>query len=251
MSKYCGNARRPAVGCQLPTRRGHLPVHNPNISMSTKSEAEIQIRETVFIVDDDPSICEGLVNLLESVGIAARSYPSAEAFAKEWTATNMGCLLLDARLPGISGVEFQEQMQKSGIAFPVIFMTAHGDVPMVRKVLKAGAIEFLVKPFQKEELLHAVEHAFALDRARRKSDDLTNAIQTKADTLTERERQVMELVTAGLTNKEIADKLYLSIVTIKLHRSQVMRKMGAGSLADLVKMSEKLSEFRRADENQH
>lgn len=190
------------------------------------------------------------MNLLESVGIAAQSFATAEAFAKEWNPASAGCLLLDARLPGISGVEFQEQLQKSGIAFPVIFMTAHGDVPMVRKVLKAGAIEFLVKPFQKEELLHAVEHAFALDRTRRKSDDLNNAIQTKADTLTQRERQVMELVTAGLTNKEIADKLYLSIVTIKLHRSQVMRKMGAGSLADLVKMSEKLSESRHADENQ-
>lgn len=218
--------------------------------MSKKTIPARPIRETVFIVDDDPSIREGVMNLLESVGIAAQSFATAEAFAKEWNPASAGCLLLDARLPGISGVEFQEQLQKSGIAFPVIFMTAHGDVPMVRKVLKAGAIEFLVKPFQKEELLHAVEHAFALDRTRRKSDDLNNAIQTKADTLTQRERQVMELVTAGLTNKEIADKLYLSIVTIKLHRSQVMRKMGAGSLADLVKMSEKLSESRHADENQ-
>lgn len=208
--------------------------------MSKKTEAENPIRQTVFIVDDDASICEGLVNLLESVGIAARSYPSAEAFANEWTAANTGCLLLDARLPGISGVEFQEQLKESAIGLPVIFMTAHGDVPMVRKVLKAGAVEFLVKPFQKEELLHAVEQAFALDRARRKADYLTNAILAMVATLTERERQVMDMVTAGLTNKEIADKLYLSIVTVKLHRSQVMRKMQAGSLADLVKMAERL-----------
>lgn len=210
--------------------------------MSEKPEVASPVRETVFIVDDDPSICEGLVNLFESVEVAALAYPSAEAFAKEWNPASAGCLLLDARLPGISGVEFQEQLQKSGIALPVIFMTAHGDVPMVRKVMKAGAVEFLVKPFQKEELLHAVEQAFSLDRARRKAVDLMNSIQARANTLTERERQVMELVTAGLTNKEIADKLYLSIVTIKLHRSQVMRKMQAGSLADLVKMSERLSD---------
>lgn len=214
--------------------------------MSTKAHSANPIREMVFIVDDDPSICEGVVNLLESVGITAQSYPSAEAFAKEWSPGNAGCLLLDARLPGISGVEFQEQLKESGIRLPVIFMTAHGDVPMVRKVLKAGAVEFLVKPFQKEELLHAVEQAFALDTARRKADDLTNAIQAMADTLTERERQVMEMVTAGLTNKEIADKLYLSLVTVKLHRSQVMRKMQAGSFADLVKIAERLQESHRS-----
>ena len=218
--------------------------------MSTKRESKKPIRETVFIVDDDPSICEGLMNLLESVGVAARSYSSAEAFTHAWNPESAGCLLLDGRLPGISGVELQEQLRRSGIALPVIFMTAHGDVPMVRKVLKAGAVEFLVKPFQKEELLHAVEQAFILDRTRRYADDLMNAIQARADSLTERERQVMEMVTAGLTNKEIADRLYLSIVTVKLHRSQAMRKMQAGSLADLVKMAEKLRESRGASESQ-
>jgi FixJ family two-component response regulator len=218
--------------------------------MSTKAAAEHPTRDTVFIVDDDPSICEALVNLLESVGIVARSYPSAEAFAMGWTPADAGCLLLDARLPGISGVEFQEKLKESGFRLPIVFMTAHGDVPMVRKVMKAGAVEFLAKPFQKEELFHAVEQAFALDRARRKADDLSNAIQSRAETLTERERQVMELVTTGLTNKEIADKLHLSVVTIKLHRSQVMRKMEAGSLADLVKMSEKLSESHDSDRSQ-
>ncbi len=208
--------------------------------MNTTATSDKPIRETVFIVDDDPSICEGLVNLLESVGIGARSYPSAESFAKEWNPANAGCLLLDARLPGISGVEFQEQMKKSGIALPVIFMTAHGDVPMVRKVMKSGAVEFLVKPFQKEELLQAVKHAFTLDHMRRKAEDLRNVVQARLETLTERERQVMDLVTAGLTNKEIAEQLCLSVVTIKLYRGQMMRKMQAGSLADLVKMSEKL-----------
>ncbi|HEV2326754.1 MAG TPA: response regulator [Terracidiphilus sp.] len=217
--------------------------------MSKETESEKPIHQTVFIVDDDPSIREGLVNLLESVRVPARSYPTAEAFEKEWNPANAGCLLLDARLPGISGVEFQEQLQKSGIALPVIFMTAHGDVPMVRKVMKAGAVEFLVKPFQKEELLQAVEQAFALDRARRKADDIMTTVHARFEALTERERQVMELVTAGMTNKEIADRLCLSIVTVKLHRGQMMRKMQASSLADLVKMSEKLQESRTASEN--
>lgn len=217
--------------------------------MSKETESEKPIHQTVFIVDDDPSIREGLVNLLESVRVPARSYPTAEAFEKEWNPANAGCLLLDARLPGISGVEFQEQLQKSGIALPVIFMTAHGDVPMVRKVMKAGAVEFLVKPFQKEELLQAVEQAFALDRARRKADDIMTTVHARLEALTERERQVMELVTAGMTNKEIADRLCLSIVTVKLHRGQMMRKMQASSLADLVKMSEKLQESRTASEN--
>ena len=199
--------------------------------MSTKTESEKPIRETVFIVDDDPSICEGLINLLDSVGVAARSFSSAEAFAKDWSPASAGCLLLDARLPGISGVELQEQLQKSGVSLPVIFMTAHGDVPMVRKVMKAGAVEFLVKPFQKEELLHAVEQAFSLDRTRRKVDDFMTTVQARVGTLTERERQVMDLVTAGLSNKQIAEQLHLSIVTVKLHRGQVMRKMKADSLA--------------------
>src|SRR5579863_2810565 len=125
-------------------------------------------QQTVFIVDDDLSICEGLTNLLESVGITAQSFSSAEDFTTNWRLGYTGCLLLDARLPGMSGVEFQEQMHTTGIELPIIFMTAHGDMPMVRKVMKAGAVEFLIKPFQKEELLHAVEQAFLSDRERRR-----------------------------------------------------------------------------------
>jgi FixJ family two-component response regulator len=199
-----------------------------------------RVEQTVFIVDDDPSICEGLQNLLESVGIPADSYASAEAFKDKWSWEKRGCLLLDARLPGIGGIAFQEQMRATGIDLPIIFMTAHGDIPMVRKVMKAGAVEFLTKPFQKEELLQAVQEAFTLDRAKRGADTLVNTIQARVETLSEREREVMDLVTEGLTNKEIAEKLFLSVVTIKLHRGQVMRKMQAESLADLVRMSEKI-----------
>jgi FixJ family two-component response regulator len=152
-----------------------------------------------------------------------------------------GCLVLDVRLPGMSGMELHAKLVESQVSIPVIIMTGHGDMPMVRKALKAGAVEFLIKPFQDEELLQAVEQAFERDRARRQAGNLVNSIQSRAETLTPREREVMALVTAGLTNKEIAQQLYLSLVTIKLHRGNVMKKMQAGSLADLVKMSEKIN----------
>lgn len=195
--------------------------------------------ETVFIVDDDASICEGLANLLDSVGIATEQYSSAESFWESWNDSRAGCLLLDARLPGTSGVEFQEQLRRMEIGLPIIFMTAHGDVPMVRKVMKAGAIEFLTKPFQKPELLHAVEQAFERDRARRLEDSIVSAIKARIDSLTDREREVMAMVTAGLLNKQIAAELNLSEITVKVHRRRVMDGMQAGSLAELVKMCER------------
>jgi FixJ family two-component response regulator len=214
--------------------------------MTEKAEATIRTSEAVFIVDDDASICEGLSNLLESVGIRAETYSSAEAILENWSAANAGCMLLDARLPGMSGVEFQEQMQQLGIGMPVIFMTAHGDVPMVRKVMKAGAVEFLTKPFQKEELLHAIDHAFAFDRERRREEEILNSIKARMGTLTGREREVMERVTAGLLNKQIAAELNLSEITVKLYRRQVMDKMQAKSLAELVKLSERVKTTSRA-----
>ena len=208
--------------------------------MAITQESSRRVRETVFIVDDDASICEGLCNLLDAVGIPAQHYPSAEAFRDKWNEQHAGCLLLDARLPGISGVEFQEQMQAAGMFLPVIFMTAHGDMPMVRKVMKAGAVEFLIKPFQKEELLHAVEQAFAWDRSRREEKAVVNSIRMRIDSLTDREREVLTMVTAGLLNKQIAAELNLSEITIKLHRRRVMDGMRAGSLAELVKMCERV-----------
>jgi FixJ family two-component response regulator len=195
---------------------------------------------TVFIVDDDAAICAGLCDLLESIGLKTRHFPSAEEFLDTWNPRMSGCLVLDVRLPGMSGMELHAKLAEAGTSLPVIIMTAHGDMPMVRKALKAGAVEFLIKPFQDEELQQAVEQAFALDRDQRRADKLVNSIQARHETLTERERQVMDLVAAGLTNKEIAERLYLSVVTIKLHRGQVMRKMQAESLADLVKMSERM-----------
>jgi FixJ family two-component response regulator len=200
-------------------------------------------RETVFIVDDDAAICEGLSNLLDSVGIVTEQYASAEAFWESWNDARAGCMLLDARLPGISGVELQEHLRKRGIGLPIIFMTAHGDIPMVRKVMKAGAIEFLTKPFQKQELLHAVKQAFEQDRARRNEDSIVSAISARIKSLTDREREVMAMVTAGLLNKQIAAELNLSEITVKIHRRRVMDGMQAGSLAELVKMCER-AKFR-------
>lgn len=213
--------------------------------MMSNKDSAIRSTEAVFIVDDDASICEGLSNLLESVGIRAECYASAEAFQQSWSESNAGCLLLDARLPGMSGVEFQDRMRKLGIAMPVIFMTAHGDVPMVRKVMKAGAVEFLTKPFQKEELLHAIRHAFALDRERRRDQEGLRSIKARMGTLTGREREVLERVTAGLLNKQIAADLNLSEISVKLHRRHVMEKMQVGSLAELVRICERAEKASR------
>ena len=198
------------------------------------------IPETVFVVDDDAAICAGLCDLLESAGRKTRVFLSAEEFLRRWTPEMPGCLVLDVRLPGMSGMELQEKLRDSAACLPVIIMTAHGDMPMVRKALKAGAAEFLIKPFQDDELLNAVGHAFAIDRARRREDTLVSSIQARVDNLSQREREVMALVAAGYTNMEIAERLFLSVVTVKLHRGQMMRKMNADSLADLVKMSERI-----------
>jgi FixJ family two-component response regulator len=208
--------------------------------MTEKPGNLVDQRETVFIVDDDESIREGVSNLLEAVGINAKCYATAEGFRAHWSAAMAGCLLLDARLPGIGGVEFQERLRTSGARIPVIFMTAHGDIPMVRKVMKAGAVEFLTKPFQKEELLHAVEQAFASDRARRIEEAILDSTRARIESLTPREREVMALVTSGLLNKQIAGELNLSEITVKMHRRQVMEKMRANSLAELVRLCERV-----------
>jgi FixJ family two-component response regulator len=194
---------------------------------------------TVFVVDDDDGLCEGLCELLESVGLRSARFGSAEEFIVHWREEMPGCLMLDARPPGMTGVEFQEKLVRSGVRIPVIFMTGHGDIPMVRKVMKAGAVEFLTKPFDKEEMLAAIHHAFALDAARRDEQRELSAIQARLATLTPREVEVMDHVTAGALNKQIAGALNLSEITVKLHRRRVFDKMRAGSLAELVKMTER------------
>jgi len=193
------------------------------------------MHETVFLVDDDPAIRESICDLLDSAGIRTCCYSSAEEFLSQLSSASQGCLLLDVRLPGMSGMELQGLLLERRVALPIILMTAHGDIPMVRKALKSGAVEFLTKPFQDRELLDSVRQAFTLNRTSRESEAAFQSIHQRMQTLTQREMQVLELVTAGLTNKEIGQKLHLSIVTIKLYRGQVMRKMQAESFADLVK----------------
>ena len=194
----------------------------------------------VVVIDDDPSIRRSLESLLRSVGHEVRLFSSAPEFMKADRINVPGCLLLDVRLPGISGLAFQQELTKAGIGLPIIFITGHGDVPMTVRAMKAGAVEFLTKPFDDQVLLDAVHAALARDRARRGDDASLAALRTRYDALTERERQVMGHVAAGKANKRIADELGLSVVTIKVHRGQVMRKMQAKSVADLVRMADKL-----------
>ncbi len=197
-------------------------------------------RPIIFVVDDDASVRDAISNLLESVGLRAKLFGSTEEFWKSARPDVPACLVLDVRLPGVSGLEFQEMLAKNSVFIPIIFITAHGDVPMTSRAMKAGAIEFLMKPFQKEELLAAVHNGLERDRIRRDEMAEVSVLQSRVEQLTTREREVMDLVVTGLINKEIGAQLGLSEVTVKIHRSRVMQKMEASSLAELVRMSDKL-----------
>ena len=199
----------------------------------------------VFIVDDDESVRDAISNLLESIGLHARTYGSTEEFLKAQRPDAPSCLVLDVMLPGMRGLEFQEVLERSGISIPIIFITAHGDIPMTSRAMKAGAIDFLAKPFPKEDLLAAIHKGLELDGSKREERTYLSTLQSRFDELTPREQEVMELVTAGMINKEIATKLTISEVTVKIHRRQVMEKMEAASLADLVRMSDRLKAHSR------
>jgi FixJ family two-component response regulator len=198
----------------------------------------------VYIVDDDPSMRRSLESLLGSVGLDVRLFSSAPEFMRSPRTNAPGCLVLDVRLPGMSGLAFQQELAKAGIALPIIFVTGHGDVPMSVRAMKAGAVEFLTKPFDDQVLLDAIHAAIERDRARRRDDASFAALRARYDALSERERQVMGHVAAGRVNKRIADELGLSVVTVKVHRAQVMRKMQAKSVADLVRMADRLATSR-------
>jgi Response regulator len=194
----------------------------------------------VFVVDDDASVRDALSNLLESVGLYAEVFGSTEEFLRTQRPAVPSCLVLDVTLPGMNGLEFQEMLTKSGNPIPIVFITAFGDIPMTSRAIKAGAVEFLAKPFQKDDLLTAIDEALARDIAQREVGANISALRARQNELTPREREVMDLVVTGMINKQIADRLGISEVTVKIHRRQVMRKMEAPSLADLVRMADRL-----------
>jgi FixJ family two-component response regulator len=194
----------------------------------------------IHIVDDDDSLRAALDSLFRSVGLAVRGHASVADFLAAPREDAPGCLVLDVRLPGISGLDFQDRLDELGIGLPVVLMTGHGDIPMSVRAMKAGAVDFLAKPFRDQDMLDAVAAAVERDRARRLEADDDAALKTRYAALSPREREVMGLVTAGKMNKQAAFELGLSEVTVKIHRGAAMRKMGAKTLPDLVRMAEKL-----------
>ena len=194
----------------------------------------------VFVVDDDLSVREAIESLIRSVGLRVETFETAQEFLRSTRPDAPGCVVLDVRLPGLSGLDLQRELAAHGINLPVIFITGHGDIPMSVRAMKAGALEFLTKPFRDQDLLDAIQQALERDLSARQQRTETAELRERFDSLTSREREVMGLVVSGLLNKQIAGELGTSEVTIKIHRSQVMKKMGAGSLAELVRMTEKL-----------
>jgi len=194
----------------------------------------------VFVIDDDPSMRAALEDLVSSVGLQVRLFASPQEFLQSNPSDTLGCLVLDVRLPGMSGLAFQNELARAGIALPVIFITGHGDIPMSVRAMKAGAVEFLTKPFHDQELLDAIHTAITRDKERRRGALIAVELQARYAALTERERQIMALVVTGRANKQIAAELDLSEMTVKVHRGQVMRKMKAGSLPELVRMADRL-----------
>ena len=197
-----------------------------------------EAQSVVFVVDDDASVREGMRLLLRSVGLQAQVFASAAEFLQGKLADVPCCLVLDVRLPGLSGLDFQTELAKANIQIPIVFMTGHGDIPMTVKAMKAGAIEFLPKPFRDQDMLDAVRLGLERDRGRREGERAISEVRGKFASLTPREQEVMGFVTTGLMNKQIAGEMQLAEITVKLHRGSVMRKMDAKSLAELVRMAD-------------
>ena len=194
----------------------------------------------VLVMDDDSSVRDALSSLFRSVGLRVELFASPAEFLKAPLPEVPSCLVLDVRLPGLSGLDFQANLARTGTHIPIVFMTGHGDIPMTVKAMKAGAVEFLTKPFRDQDMLDAVRLALAGDLARRDAEKTVSVLRANFETLTAREQQIMSLVAAGLMNKQIAAEIGVSEITVKFHRGNVTRKMGARSVADLVRMADML-----------
>jgi FixJ family two-component response regulator len=199
-----------------------------------------EMNPTVFVIDDDESVRRALTNLFRSVGLQVEVFSSAPDMLERKLPAVASCLVLDIRLPGLSGLDFQAELAKANIHIPIIFMTGHGDIPMTVKAMKAGAIDFLTKPFRDQDMLDAVVMAIERDRKRREVEKVIVNLQALFETLTSREREILALVAAGRMNKQIAGELGLAEITVKIHRGHIMKKMQARSLADLVRTAEML-----------
>jgi RNA polymerase sigma factor (sigma-70 family) len=199
-----------------------------------------ELPSIVFVVDDDVSVRNALKSLIRSVGLQVELFGSAQEFLQSKRQNVPSCLILDIRLPGISGLDFQRKLAEAGNFIPIIFISGHGDIPMSVRAMKGGAVEFLTKPFRDQDLLDAIHVALERDRARRQREDEIATLKDRFEWLTPREREVLPLVVSGLPNKQIADKIGTSETTVKVHRGQLMRKMGADSLPELVRMAERI-----------
>jgi len=217
-----------------------LPAKARIVMAGASQTKSAEPKQMVFVIDDDTDVREGLEALLQSVSLPCEVFSSTREFLSRRPSSAVSCLVLDVRLPGPSGLDFQAELAKANIDIPIIFITGHGDIPMTVRAMKAGAVEFLTKPVRDQDLLDAIHVALERDRKRREREDRLSELKTRFETLSERERTVLSLVTSGMLNKQMAAEMNLSEVTVKVHRHNLMKKLGARSLADLVKMAEAL-----------
>jgi FixJ family two-component response regulator len=219
--------------------KGNGTLRNTRSETSVPEHARTD-QAIVYVVDDEPSIRNSMKELAESVGLQVHMFATAQEFLRSQRPDVPGCLVLDVRLPGLSGLDFQAELIRADVRIPIVFITGHGDIPMTVRAMKAGAVDFLAKPFRDQDLLDAVAIAIQRDRERREHENIVADLRAHFASLTPREREIMPLVASGLMSKQIAAQIELSEITVKVHRSHIMKKMGARSVADLVRMAEAL-----------